>query len=278
MPPGLLKPQANQPPPEMPSKEKLSYFIGMSIGRTMEKDGLSNDVDVDIIATAMKDVLSGKTPRFSDAEFQQIGRQLNGAMQAKRMAMRKEEEEKAKVEGAANKAKGDAFLAKNANEPGFKSLPNGLQYKVLTDGTGAMPGPHDSVTVSYKGSTIDGQVFDQNDKFTTPVTGRTIKGWSEILPMMKVGSKWQVVIPPDLGYGARGFPPKIPPESVLIFDMELLSDTPPPAAPAIQPSASSSSSTPVVSGQIIKVPSAEELKKGAKIEVITNPPPPTPGQ
>ncbi len=88
-----LRPQANQPPPEMPSKEKLSYFIGMSIGRTMERDGLSNDVDVDIVATAMKDILSGKTPRFSDVEFRQIGRQLNGAMQAKRMAMRKEEEE-----------------------------------------------------------------------------------------------------------------------------------------------------------------------------------------
>jgi FKBP-type peptidyl-prolyl cis-trans isomerase FklB len=273
MPPGLMRqPPSNQPPPEMPSKDKLSYFIGMSIGRTMQRDGLSNEVDVDIIATAMKDILAGKQPRFNDTEYREIGQQLNGAMQAKRMAMRKEEDERMKKEGAENKAKGDAFLAKNATEPGVKTLPNGLQYKVLQEGSGPMPGTRDTVTVSYKGTTIDGTVFDQNPKFPTRVTGQTIKGWSEVLPLMKVGSKWQVVIPSEMAYGPRGFPPKIGPDAVLIFDMELLSDTPPPVPPTMRTSSSGPPSTPVVSGQIIKVPSAEELKRGAKIEVITNPP------
>ncbi|HEX3719489.1 MAG TPA: FKBP-type peptidyl-prolyl cis-trans isomerase [Verrucomicrobiae bacterium] len=276
MPPGLIRPPAaNQPPPQMPDNDKLSYFIGMSIGKAMQRDGLATNVNVDTIASAIKDILTDKQPRFSDAEYRQIGQQLNGAMQAKRMAMRKEEQEKMEKEGAANKAKGEAFLAKNASEAGVKSLPNGLQYKVLQEGTGAMPGPKDSVTVKYTGTTIDGAVFDQNDKFATQVTGRTIKGWSEVLPLMKVGSRWQVFIPADMAYGTRGYPPKIAPNAVLIFDMELLSDTPPPVAPTIKPTAAGappSPTTPVVSGQIIKVPSAEELKKGAKIEVITNPP------
>jgi FKBP-type peptidyl-prolyl cis-trans isomerase FklB len=241
----------------------------------MQRDGLATNVNIDTIASAIKDILTDKQPRFSDAEYREIGQQLNGAMQAKRMEMRKVEQEKMEKEGAENKAKGEAFLAKNAGEPGIKSLPNGLQYKVLQDGTGAMPGPKDSVTVKYTGTTMDGAVFDQNDKFATQVTGRTIKGWSEVLPLMKVGSRWQVFIPADMAYGTRGYPPKIAPNAVLIFDMELLSDTPAPVAPMIKPTAAGappSPSTPVVSGQIIKVPSAEELKNGAKIEVITNPP------
>jgi FKBP-type peptidyl-prolyl cis-trans isomerase len=275
MPPGLMRPPTSkEPAPEMPDKDKLSYFIGMSVGNSIKKQELT--VDIDTVAAAMKDVLSGRPTRFTDAEFSEIQRQLGGALRAKMMAQRQAEQAKMEKEGAENKVKGEAFLAQNAAQPGVKSLTNGLQYKVITEGTGAMPGPKDTVTVSYKGSLIDGKVFDQNDKFTTAVTGRPIKGWSEILPLMKVGSKWQVVIPSDLGYGQRGSPPKIAPNAVLVFDMELLSDTPPAVAPTITPMASAPpmppSSTPVVSGQIIKVPSAEELKNGAKIEVITNVP------
>jgi FKBP-type peptidyl-prolyl cis-trans isomerase FklB len=275
MPPGLMKPSTSkEPAPQMPDKDTLSYFIGMSVGNSIKKQELT--VDTDTIANAIKDVLSGKPTRFSDAQFTEIQRQLGGALRAKMMAQRQVEQAKMEKEGAENKTKGEAFLAKNATEPGIKTLTNGLQYKVITDGTGAMPAAHDTVTVSYKGSLIDGTVFDQNDKFTTPVTGRTIKGWSEVLQQMKVGSKWQVFIPPDLGYGMRGSPPKIAPNAVLIFDMELLSDTPAAGGPGLPPTASVASSTfpspNVVSGQIIKVPSAEELKKGAKIEVITNVP------
>jgi FKBP-type peptidyl-prolyl cis-trans isomerase FklB len=275
MPPGLARPSTNkEPAPEMPDKDTLSYFIGMSVGNSIKKQELT--VDVDTIAAAIKDVVSNRTTRFTDARFNEVQKQLSGALRAKMMAQRQAEQEKLEKEGAENKVKADAFLAKNATEPGVKSLTNGLQYKVIKEGNGATPGPHDNVTVRYKGSLIDGTVFDQNTNFSTAVTGRTIKGWTEVLQQMKVGSEWQVFIPPDLGYGLRGSPPKIAPNAALIFDMELLTDTPPAVAPAPKPPATASSntsaSTPVVSGQIIKVPSADELKKGAKIEVITNVP------
>jgi FKBP-type peptidyl-prolyl cis-trans isomerase FklB len=280
MPQGLMKgPASNSPPPKMPDKDTLSYFIGMSVGNSIKKQELT--VDVDTIAKAITDVISNRPTRFNEGQFTTIQRELGGALRAKMMAQRQAEQAKTEKEAAENKAKGDAFLAKNATDPNVKAMTNGMQYKVIKDGTGDKPGPKDTVTVAYKGSLIDGTVFDQNEKFSTRVTGQTIKGWSEALQQMKVGSKWQVFIPPDLGYGQRGSPPKIPPGSVLIFDMELLSDTPaPPAMAPMAPVASAkpaaptaSTSTPVVSGQIIKVPSADELKHGAKIEVITNGPP-----
>ncbi len=280
MPPGLARPPAaNEPAPEMPDKDTLSYFIGMSVANSIKRQELT--VDVDTISKAIKDVLSGGTPRFTEAQFSEIQKQLGGALRAKMMAQRQAQQAKLEKEGAENKIKGKDFMAKNAADPAYKSLTNGLQYKVITDGTGVMPGPHDTVTVSYKGSLIDGTVFDQNTNFTTRVTGQTIKGWTEILQQMKVGSKWQVVIPPDLGYGMRGSPPKIGPDVTLVFDMELLKDAPPAVPPTAvasantapkPPTPTAAPSTPVVSGQIIKVPSAEGLKKGEKIEVITNVP------
>jgi FKBP-type peptidyl-prolyl cis-trans isomerase FklB len=274
MPPGLM-PSAPKTPPVMPDKDKLSYAIGFGIGGQVKKDKL--DVDVDTIATAMKDVLADRPTRLNETEVKEIMTQFQGAMRAKVAADREKQMSE-------NKAKGDDYLAKNAKDPAVKTLPNGLQYKVLKDGAGAMPKPTDTVVVGYKGSLIDGTVFDQKAVFTNKVTGQTIKGWTEILPLMKTGSKWEIVVPPDLGYGARGYPPKISPNSVLIFELELLSIAAPSATPSAPPAPSVTShpapptastgatTTPVVSGQIIKVPSADELKKGAKIEVITNAP------
>jgi FKBP-type peptidyl-prolyl cis-trans isomerase FklB len=277
MPPGLMKGMtSNTPPPKMPDKETLSYFIGMSVGNSIKKQELT--VNVDTIAAAIIDVISNRTTRFNEAQFASIQREVGGALRAKMTEQRQAEQAKLEKEGAENKIKADAFLADNAKGADIKSLANGIQYKVIKDGTGTTPGPKDSVTVAYKGSLIDGTVFDQNEKFSTRVTGQTIKGWSEVLQQMKVGSKWQVFIPPDLAYGPRG-QGKIPPQSVLIFDMDLLSDTPapvavPPAANARPPGANAHPPAPAtasaVSGQIIKVPSADELKHGAKIEVITN--------
>jgi FKBP-type peptidyl-prolyl cis-trans isomerase FklB len=193
-----------------------------------------------------------------------------------------------------NKLKGDEFLAKNKQVPGVTTLSNGLQYKVLKEGAGEMPKTNDSAIVNYKGTLIDGTVFDQKDGYTNR-PGQTIKGWAEILPLMKTGSKWEVTIPSDLAYGAQGRRGTIGPNSVLVFDLELVAIAPPAPAPAPTPVANrpaapsphlappgtpgppsppspTGTSTPVVSGQIIKVPSADELKKGAKIEVITNAP------
>jgi len=273
-------PPALTPPPKMPDKDKLSYAIGMYTGSNFKRDKI--EVDIDTIATAMKDVMAGRPTRLTDEEVKTTLQQFQGAMRAKMAAEREKEANE-------NKAKGDEFLANNAKAAGVRTLPNGLQYKVLTEGDGPMPNKSDTVTVSYKGRLIDGTTFDQNTNFTTPVTGRTIKGWSEILPLMKTGAKWEVVIPPDLGYGPRGMPPKIGPNSVLIFEMGLVSVSPPSkqAAPPVatpvsaargsnaappSPPSPSAPPTPVVSGQIIKVPSAEGLKKGEKIEVITNAP------
>jgi len=261
----------------MPDKDTLSYFIGMSVANSIKQQDLT--VDVDTIAVALRDVLSNRPTRMTDAQFNDVKRQLGGALRAKMAAQRQAEQARIEKEGAINKAKGDAFLAKNATEPGVISLTNGLQYKVIKPGIGAIPGPHDNVIVSYKGSFLDGTVFDQSTNFTTPVSGRVIVGWSQILQMMPVGSRWQLFIPPNLAYGLRGNPPKIPPDTTLIFDLELLVDKPPTippmaaAPPKATPSQAPASTTPVVSGQIIKVPSADELKKGAKIEVITNLPP-----
>jgi FKBP-type peptidyl-prolyl cis-trans isomerase FklB len=275
-PPGMMPnggPGTAKQPPAMPEKDKLSYAIGFNIASSIKRDKL--DIDIDTLANAMKDVLQGKPTRFDEKEVHEIMTQFQGALRAKMAAEREKEMAEAK-------AKAEEYLAKNAKDPDVKTLTNGLQYKVLKEGSGEMPKPTENVTVAYKGRLIDGTVFDQNDKFTTPVTGRPIKGWSEILPMMKVGSKWEVTIPPELGYGARG-QAKIPPNSVLIFEMELLGIAPPstnipPAhaampAPHPAPGATASTATPVVSGQIIKVPSKDEMAKGAKIEVITNPPP-----
>jgi FKBP-type peptidyl-prolyl cis-trans isomerase len=253
----------------MPDKDKLSYAIGFNIASTVKRDEL--DVDVDAIANAMKDVLTGKPTKYNEKEVREILTQFQGAMRAKAQADR----EKQMAEG---KAKAEEYLVKNAKDPAVKGLPNGLQYKVLKEGTGPMPKPTDSVTVAYKGRLIDGTLFDQNEHFQTPVTGRTIKGWSEVLPLMKAGSKWEVTIPPDLGYGTRPSG-KIPANSVLIFEMELISiTTPPPASATPAPTSGNAHPAPspaissTVSGQIIKVPSKEELDKGAKIEVITNAP------
>jgi FKBP-type peptidyl-prolyl cis-trans isomerase FklB len=275
---------SNETPPKMPDKDTLSYFIGMSVGRNIKKQELP--VDVDIVAAAIRDVMAGKPTRFNDAQFAAINKEISGALRAKAMEERKIQQEKMEKEGAENRIKSDAFLAKNQSAPGIKTLTNGIQYKVIKEGDGVIPGPHDTVTMKYKGSLIDGTIFDQNEKYPTAVTGRTIKGWSEVMQRMKVGSEWEVYLPPDVAYGMHPPTPKIPPNSVLVFDMELLSDTPPGAGSGAQASAKPISitpgatpsagpggpPTPVVSGQIIKVPSAEDLKKGAKIEVITNAP------
>ena len=231
-------------------KARISYAIGMSMGRSLLRQDVP--VDADLVARGVKDVLAGPTLLTADEA------------QTTLMAFQKEfaaQQQKKREELAVkNKAEGEAFLATNKNNPAVVTLPDGLQYKVLADGTGATPTNTDTVTVNYRGTLLDGTEFDssfkrgQPQKF--PVTG-VIPGWTEALLKMKAGSKWQLFIPSELAYGERGRP-GIPPNSVLIFEVDLLSmESPAPPKPA----------EPLTS-DIIKVPSAEELKKGAKIEVI----------
>jgi FKBP-type peptidyl-prolyl cis-trans isomerase FklB len=266
-PPGAAVMPAKPPPAEMPEKGRLSYAIGMyfanNIANSIKRGELN--VDSNTVIEGIKDVLTGKPTRLSEKELTEVMNQLKAAMLAKQSA-----------EAEETKARSEAFLVQFARGAGVTTLSNGLEYKVIKEGDGAMPNENDTVTVAYRGTFSNGTEFDHNDNFTTPVRGRIIQGWQKILPLMKVGSKWQVAIPPSLGYGPRGMPPRIPGNSALVFDLELKSITP--KAPSLPPTAAARAaafkptapapSTPVVSGEIIKVPSSDELKKGAKIEVI----------
>jgi FKBP-type peptidyl-prolyl cis-trans isomerase FklB len=173
-------------------------------------------------------------------------------------------EEKRRVQGEKNKADGEKFLAENKTKDGVITLPSGLQYKILSPGQGDSPKSNDVVSVHYKGSLLDGTEFDSSYKRNQPSTFNTsgvIKGWSEALQLMKPGAKWQLFIPSEIGYAERGSGQRIGPNAVLLFDVELLAINPPPkAAPP--------TAQPVVTSDIIKVPSKEEIEKGAKIEVI----------
>jgi FKBP-type peptidyl-prolyl cis-trans isomerase len=247
----------------MPDPDQLGYALGVNIGSMCKKQHV--EVNPDSLANAIKDVVSNRPTRFGEAEAGRIIEQFQRAIRARMAA----ERDKMLSE---NKAKADAFMATNAKAPGMITLTNGIEYRVLSEGTGPTPKPTDNVTINYKASLADGTVLDHNDQFTTLVSNRAnkYKCWTEILPVMKTGSKIQAFVPPELGYGPRPMA-NVAPNSVLVFDMELVSILPPHSPPPAPP-VSTASSSPVVSGQIIKVPSAEELKKGAKIEVITNVP------
>jgi FKBP-type peptidyl-prolyl cis-trans isomerase len=235
-------------------KQRLSYAIGMSTGMNLKR--LDVDVDLDTLAKATKDVVGGGPTLLTEQEMRDVLSKFSQDMRAK-------QQEKIKLLSEKNKKEGETFLAENKNKPGVITLPSGLQYQILKDGSGDSPTPDDNVTVNYRGTLLDGTEFDSSEKhhqaFTTKVAGGIIKGWTEALELMKPGSKWKIFLPPDLAYGARGTQ-GIAPESALIFEIELLSvNAPSAAAPA--------ESQPLTS-DIIKVPSAEELKKGAKIETI----------
>ena len=233
-------------------KSRVSYAIGMMLGHNWQQQGL--EVDPDIAAHAIKDVQTGGTTLLSQAEMQETLTEFQKTFKIKQQKMQAEKAEKSKAEG-------EAFLSKNKGNAGVITLPDGLQYTVLAEGTGAMPAASDVVSVNYRGTLLDGTEFDSSYKrgkpAQFPVNG-VIKGWTEALQLMKTGSKWKLFIPSDLAYGENG-QRGIPPNSVLVFEVELLSvqAPPPPAAPP-QP----------LTSDIIKVPSAEEMKKGAKIETL----------
>ncbi len=286
--------QAPAAEPAPPDKEKLSYAIGMSVGGNIRLTVKRQDIDVntDTILQGMKDALTGQPLKLTEKEVTDL---LRHDLQTYLTARRQAEVRKLDAKGAQSKKEGEEFLAKNAKADGVKTLPDGLEYKVLKEGSGETPTSNDVAHVSYTGTLIDGTEFDKNDDFSTPLS-RVIKGWQEALSMMRAGSKWRIFVPADLAYRERAQPPKIAPNSALIFYMELLDVRHMPVRPAFPPqsmhpamtpapggtSMASRSGTngPVVSGQIIRVPSADELKKGAKIEVIdpnsTNAPPAPP--
>jgi FKBP-type peptidyl-prolyl cis-trans isomerase FklB len=243
-------------------KSRVSYAIGMMLGQNFfKRNNLdTNAVDIDIAAQGMKAMQSGTTPLLTEQEMQDTLKSFQTEFAAKQKVIRE-------AEAAKNKAAGDAFLAANAKNPGVQTLPDGLQYLVITNGSGPTPSASDRVSVNYRGTLIDGTEFDSSYKHGKPVdfgVGQVIHGWTEALEKMPVGSKWKLFIPSELAYGERGNR-GIPPNSVLIFEVELLSKVTPP--PPSAPSVPSAPAQPLTS-DIIKVPSAAEMKNGAKIEVI----------
>jgi FKBP-type peptidyl-prolyl cis-trans isomerase FklB len=199
-------------------KQKASYAIGMNWGTGLHKQGI--DVDSAALVQGMKDALAGSKTLLTEDEARAALMQLQSEVQAQQQA-------KLKQEGEAGKKEGDAFLAANKGKEGVVTLPSGLQYKILKEGTGAKPTADDSVVCNYKGTLINGTEFDSSYKRGEPATfpvGGVIKGWTEALQLMPVGSKWQLFIPSDLAYGARGTPGgPIGPNSTLVFEVELLS-------------------------------------------------------
>lgn len=227
--PATAKPEDTQLPN---LKDKVSYAIGMNVGEGLRRQSV--DIDPNILLQGLKDSLAGGKTLMTDEEARATIMQLQTELRAK-------QEEKQKVAAETNKKEGDAFLAENKAKPGVVTLPSGLQYKVLTQGTGPKPTVNDMVECKYRGTLINGTEFDASDKHppgtaTFPVGG-VIKGWTEALQLMPVGSKWQLFIPADLAYGPRGAGPDIGPGATLIFEVELLGikEKEAPAAPAPKP-------------------------------------------
>jgi FKBP-type peptidyl-prolyl cis-trans isomerase len=240
-------------------EERNAYAIGMLVGGNISQNIKRNNWEVspEVIARAFEEVLTGKNTLMSSNDAQMVFKAYSTELSAKAEAKRK-------AEGAANLKAGQEFLAANKSKDGIITLASGLQYKVLTEGTGPKPKLSDMVVTQYRGTLIDGTEFDSSYKRGQPATFSVqgvIKGWTEALQLMSVGSKWQLFVPAELAYGERG-QTKIGPNQVLIFEMELVGIKEPPVRPANPGGAS-----PVTS-DIIKVPSKADLDKGAKIEVI----------
>jgi FKBP-type peptidyl-prolyl cis-trans isomerase FklB len=196
----------------MSLKQKVSYAIGLDMGKRMKNQAV--ELEPDVLAQGIKDGLAGQeklTPEQIQQAMQEFQRELQGKQQELASAKAKEAE---------------AYLAENKKQPGVTTRPSGLQYSILREGTGRTPKATDTVSANYEGKLTDGTVFDSSYKRGQPLSipvNRVIRGWSEALQSMKEGSKWHLVIPPDLAYGATPPPGSpIPPNAVLVFDVELL--------------------------------------------------------
>jgi FKBP-type peptidyl-prolyl cis-trans isomerase len=199
-------------------KDKTSYAMGMNFGTGMRKQSI--DLDPAIFARGFRDGFSNGKTLLTEEEARTILTQLQSDL-------RKKQQETAQQAAEANKKEGQAFLEANKQKEGVVTLPSGLQYKVLQEGTGPKPAATDQVVCNYRGTLLDGTEFDSSYKRGQPVTfpvNGVIKGWTEALQLMPVGSKWQIFIPSELAYAERGAGPQIGPNATLIFEVELISN------------------------------------------------------
>jgi FKBP-type peptidyl-prolyl cis-trans isomerase FklB len=230
-------------------KDKFSYALGMNIG-TGYSQGLkkqSVEFDPNLVAQGLKDAMTGAKTRLTEQEAQAVLQEVQAEVRKAQEEKIKAQQEQAEKAGAANKAEGEAFLTANKAKEGVITLPSGLQYKILKEGTGPKPAATDTVICNYKGTLINGTEFDSSYKrgkpATFPVTG-VIKGWTEALQLMPVGSTWQLFIPSSLAYGERGTGADIGPNATLIFEVELLSIQEKPKEPAKEPAKDRSKEPP----------------------------------
>jgi len=208
---------AEEKKPEFKSlKDKVSYGIGMNIGKDFKAQEI--EVDVDLLARGVKDALAGGETLLTEDQVREAFETLQKDLIAK-------QEAKGKALAEKNQKEGEAFLAENGKKEGVVTLPSGLQYKIVEEGSGKTPKTADTVTVHYRGTLIDGSEFDSSLTRGEPATfpvGGVIAGWTEALQLMKEGAKWQLFIPSALAYGERGAGPVIGPNATLIFDVELI--------------------------------------------------------
>ena len=226
--------QSNQKPAEKPAaataqpapqsaagkpeslEDRASYSIGLNLGRSLKTNEIK--ANADLIIKGLRDGLAGQA-LLTDEEMQATMQEFQAQLQT-------QQEAKQKALGEKNKTEGTAFLAKNKERAGVKTTASGLQYEVVTEGTGAQPKATDTVTVNYKGTLMDGTEFDSSYERGQPATfvlNQVIPGWTEGVQLMKVGSKYKFYIPSELGYGERGAGGVIGPNAPLVFEVELLS-------------------------------------------------------
>ena len=197
-------------------KQKVSYMVGMDVGRNLSQ--IKDEIDVDVLMQGIKDMMAGGETKLTPEQANEVKQSFMKKMQAKAT------EERAAA-AAKNRTEGEAFLAENAKKPGVKTTESGLQYQVMTQGKGKKPAATDKVKVHYVGTLIDGTKFDSSVDRGQPAEfalNGVIKGWTEALQLMPVGSKYKLFVPSDLAYGEQGTPGPIGPNSTLIFEVELL--------------------------------------------------------
>ena len=208
---------ADEKPQLKDENDRVNYSLGHQIGGDFKRQGV--EVRSELVVKGIQDALSGAEPLMTPEEMNKTLMDLKKRIVT---AQREERQQAAKD----NLSKGKAFLEENAKKEGVKTLPSGLQYKVIQEGSGATPEATDTVVVHYRGTLIDGTEFDSSYSRGEPATfraDRVIRGWTEALQMMKEGDKWELFIPPELAYGERGAGAKIGPNSTLIFEVELIS-------------------------------------------------------
>jgi FKBP-type peptidyl-prolyl cis-trans isomerase len=218
---------AEEKPPQLKDlKDKASYAIGLNFGFNFKRQNV--DLNSDAFAAGFKDAMTGRNPLMSEQDVRET-----------MLAFEKDMQQKQTATAQKNAAAAEKFFAENKSKEGVKTTASGLQYKVMKEGNGAQPKNSDTVTVNYRGTLLDGTEFDSSYKRGQPATfavGGVIKGWTEALQLMKVGSKYQLFIPANLAYGEQGRP-GIPPNSILIFEVELM-DVKSPAAGGASPAPS----------------------------------------